>query len=366
MLFILAFPLLWWNEGRTVHRTRTLEAGEKNVVSVSSETVDAANEGKLIHTSGMLATDDVLEDSLFGIKVNAILLERTVEMYQWVEDSESKSEEKMGGSEETTTTYTYKKEWSSTWMDSSEFQEEGHRNPPRIPFEGKRSLAKNVFLGAFALSERIIGYVGGTQPYPIPNEYAIPAGFKNAIAYGAPEIRGNAIYFPYNQGEVEASSAAEPQIGDVRVSFQMILPHNFSIVAQQQGNGFVSYSTPNGDLLLTANEIQSAGEMFASAKSANKMLAWLLRLAGFLMMFVGIKMIFAPLRTLGAVIPFIGKIIGFGTGLVAFVIALPCTLITIAIAWIAYRPVLAIVLIAIAVGIVILVMKRKKANAPAA
>ena len=44
----------------------------------------------------------------------------------------------------------------------------------------------------------------------------------------------------------------------------------------------------------------------------------------------------------------IGTIIGMGTGFVAGIVAMVCALVTIAVAWIFYRPIIGIALLAIA------------------
>ena len=56
-----------------------------------------------------------------------------------------------------------------------------------------------------------------------------------------------------------------------------------------------------------------------------------------------------------------------GAGIVAVLVALPCALVTIAVAWIFYRPVIGIILLAVA-GFFVwkLYMKRKAAKAAAA
>ncbi|MDH5657401.1 MAG: hypothetical protein OEZ34_15925, partial [Spirochaetia bacterium] len=71
ILVAAAIGLLWWNEGRTVHTAKGLEEAGGNVISLSSETVDPANEGKLIHVTGNADTGEILEDPLFGIKEKA-------------------------------------------------------------------------------------------------------------------------------------------------------------------------------------------------------------------------------------------------------------------------------------------------------
>ena len=43
-------------------------------------------------------------------------------MYQWKEESHSESQDNLGGSETTTTTYPYDKIWSDSPIDSSYFK----------------------------------------------------------------------------------------------------------------------------------------------------------------------------------------------------------------------------------------------------
>jgi len=69
-------------------------------------------------------------------------------------------------------------------------------------------------------------------------------------------------------------------------------------------------------------------------------------------------------------VPFFGDIVGAGTGILAFLIALPLTLVTIALAWLAYRPLIGIPLLLAAVGSIVfgimkLIKSRKKTRAAA-
>jgi hypothetical protein len=61
LLFIASFPVLWMNEGCAVRTARGLEEGAGNVISVSADTVETANNGKLVHLSGEAKTDEVLK-----------------------------------------------------------------------------------------------------------------------------------------------------------------------------------------------------------------------------------------------------------------------------------------------------------------
>ncbi len=383
VIFVLAFPVLFWNEGRTVHRAKALAEGE-SVCEESPETPDVALDGKLVHVTAEAVSDETLADDLFPVSVTGIRLRRVVEMYQWEEDSKSETKKNLGGSTDTVTTYTYHKRWLDRAEDSSDFQEAGHDNPP-MPIDDAEVQASAVRLGGFELSDAVVGGIGGEkalafdpgeggfQP-PFPAETAVIGGVvylrpglrrpaqdagKTAPTNAAPETAADVTVATNAAPEAAVPSfATAPEIGDVRVSFRYVPNHTVSVVAKQTGSGLGAFQTKNGPVLLVSDGAKTAEEMFAAAKSANKMIAWLIRLGGFLMMLFGVRMVLGPLEVLADVVPFIGRIVGFGTGLVAAIVAIPCTLVTIAIAWIAYRPVLGIALLVGAVASVVLLVRR--------
>jgi hypothetical protein len=92
-----------------------------------------------------------------------------------------------------------------------------------------------------------------------------------------------------------------------------------------------------------------------------------LRLVFFVMMAIGVYSIFKPLAVVADVVPFFGSMIAMGLGVVAIAIAAPVTLLTIAFAWIYYRPVMGVLLLLVSigvfVGIKVLAGKRKVTEA---
>ena len=92
---LLVLGMIWllsWNEGRSVQTYRALVEGAGLVVSVDSGSIDAANEGKLVHVAGPVKPDGTPEDAALGVVAEgAAGLSRKVEMYQWVEDSSSET-----------------------------------------------------------------------------------------------------------------------------------------------------------------------------------------------------------------------------------------------------------------------------------
>jgi hypothetical protein len=94
--------------------------------------------------------------------------------------------------------------------------------------------------------------------------------------------------------------------------------------------------------------------MFKHAASENALLTWLLRAGGFLAMFIGLGLIFRPLVTLADVLPILGSILGVGAGLAALALSAPLTLITVGLAWLAYRPLVGGAALAAALGVFLL------------
>ena len=150
LLFIAGTALLWWNEGRAVKTEKMLEeAGSAYVEMENPNKKDASLEGELICGTALATTEDSLTDAQFGIGAKAISLRRTVEYYQWVEHATEKKEDKLGGKEVTTTTYTYSKEWVSRPIESASFKDPAYqkKNMVLATFENDEQWAENVSWG---------------------------------------------------------------------------------------------------------------------------------------------------------------------------------------------------------------------------
>ena len=155
---------------------------------------------------------------------------------------------------------------------------------------------------------------------------------------------------------------AEPQIGDVRVKFAAVNPEDVSVVALQQGNTFGAYHASAGmDIEMLRRGIIGAQQMFEMALKENTILTWVLRAVGWFLMFLGLVLFFRPFSVMGDVVPMFGSLLAFGTGLFALVISAVLSVGTIGVAWVVYRPVLGISLLAVAIGAVVwFVMNGKK------
>ncbi|MBN1997202.1 hypothetical protein JW935_06610 [candidate division KSB1 bacterium] len=352
LLFVVgALFLLFWNEGRAVKRYKTLKEGAGIVISVPADNVTTANAGKLIHVTGMAETNEILTDPVFGVSANAIKLERIVEMYQWQEEKESTTRKKVGGGTETVTKYTYRKGWSDKPIKSSDFDTpQGHENPP-FKYESSEITANKVSLGAFTLSPSLVRKIGQYTTLPVKPGSRIPR---------EPWAR------VYGEGFYIGANPSSPQLGDIRVQFKVVKPTQVSVIAAQQGETFSPYQTKNGSIEELSLGTLSADVMFQQAQQSNKMMTWVLRCVGFFLMFLGLNMILKPLSVIADVLPILGRIVSAGSGMISFLLAAVFSLLTIAMAWLFYRPLIGLALVAIVVVLILAVRGKLKKASPVA
>ena len=405
LLFILGTALLWWNEGRAVKTEKMLEeAGTAYVEMENPAKKDASLEGELICGTALATTEDSLVDAQFGIGVKAIAMKRTVEYYQWVEHAEKKKEDKLGGKEVTTTTYTYSREWTSRPVESAQFKDPAYQNKNMVltTIEDAEQYAENVSFGAYKLNEGLIHSIRSTEgldlaiaedllkqldksaqtayerfygvqknnQQPAQQPVAIPDSIKAQLpdstkakldslqaindsinkAMAAAENKkdleyvhqaGNILYY----GRVPGS----PEVGDVRVTFEQVVPAKVTVMAVVDGDTFKPFKAKNGKRFQTLVMGKKSGdEIIEAEKEGNTVVLWILRIVGIMMIVGGLKGIFGFLETILKVVPFIAGIFGWGVGLVCTVVGVVWSLIIIAIAWLFYRPLLGITLLVIA------------------
>jgi len=409
LMFVIGTALLWWNEGRAVKTEKMLdEAGSKYVEMETPNKKDASLEGELICGTAMATTEDSLSDAQFGIGAKAIALRRSVEYYQWVEHAQEKTEDKLGGKQVTTTTYTYSKQWVSSPIQSSEFHDPAYQNKNMVltTVDDTEQYAENVSFGAYQLNESLIHSISSReamdlaiaedllkqfdkstqaayerfygvqksiqqQPTQQPAQApAIPDSIRALLSDSAKavldslqavndsinrqmenaenkkdleyiHVANNILYF----GRVPGS----PEVGDVRVTFEKIVPAKVTVMAVVDGDTFKPFKAKNGKRFQTLVMGQKSGdEIIEAEKEANNMLLWFFRIVGIVLVIGGLKGIFGFIETILKVVPFIAGIFGWGIGVICTVIGIAWSLIVIAIAWLFYRPLLGISLLALA------------------
>jgi len=381
ILILAAFPVLFINEGCAVKMRKTLDQGSKEVVHVDAATVDKGNDAKLIHLTGQATAQGELEDPQFHVKADALKLKRRVEMFQWKEESSTETKKKLGGGEESVTTYTYTKTWNEGRIDSSKFNQPGEYSNPSPTIQSQTLTAKPVTIGGFTLNNGLIGQISSFTPIHVEGKEPQATettpkkkkgkkdkkGKKNKKDKKADSETSQPEATPSTSGlrlvngqYYSGNDPSNPQIGDLRISFQKVAdPTEVSIIAQQVGQTFEPFTGKSGaSIEILEIGKHSAEAMFEKAQNNNIIRTWIVRGVGFIMMFIGFGMFFKPLSVVADVLPIAGTIVGVGTSIVAFLLSASLSLCTIAIAWIFYRPLVGIpLLIAASVGIFFLIKK---------
>lgn len=353
VLIIGGIYLIFWNEGHGLHTAQSLQQAQKLLVSIPNSPIDKKNEMHVVYLSGLATTEDILHDKVFNISEKAIQLNRQVEMYQWKENTETKTEQKLGGSEQEVKTYTYNKIWSTQLIDSSEFKEQAdHQNPAEMSIHSSKHYASQVTVGDFSLPADLIKQISGDTKLDLSHVdlNALQTKFNKPA-----HLDGDRIYL--------GDSSASPKIGDMRIEISAVYPQTVSIIAQQTGKTLQPFMADSGIAvsLIEMGQV-SPQQMIQNAVSENAMITWLLRLVSLLMLIFGFFLIMNPIVVLADVVPFLGSLVGIGTGFIAFIAGLGVWTVAIAIAWFAVRPLLAIgLLVVIAVICYGLISYRKKA-----
>jgi ABC-type antimicrobial peptide transport system permease subunit len=347
IFFIGSMVLLVMNERNAVRDISANKEIAQNVVSIENNEVNAANEGKLVHLSGLAKTDDILRNTEFGVEQNAIRLKWNASIYQWVEKSHTKSKKKMSGSESAVTTYEYEKKWVVSPVDSSEFKEAGHDNVGQQKFKTGSVNASLVTLGAFRLPPPLIEKMDASKPLPVTK---LPANLEKS---------GKLTNGLFHTGK----DLQTPQIGDEKVEFSIVGKGDVSVMAVQSKDSFFAYKAKNGkEKFLLYDGLLSAEQVVQEEETKAKFLRWILRAGGFFLMFMGIAFVLKPLSVLADIIPIFGSFVGGVTGLIAFLAAAGISLAVIAISWVTFRPVLGITLLALGVVCFVLIVKKLKGS----
>jgi len=374
VMIIAGTWLLWWNEGNFVGTGDALREAQLVTEELGDPTqLDSSKNGRLVHAAGPVETRDILTDPVFGLSINAIRLERSVEFYQWVEESSSETKQKLGGGEETVTTYSYAPAWTSRPVDSAQFKDprarQDNQNNVLLNLGDFMAQAAHVTFGAYRLPDFMINSISGAtsleavipeeikaklnkelapagpeaepaaaQESAAPSEPAVPADESAATPETARETATNMVHAGGNTVFLGAAPAA-PQIGDVRVTFRETRPGPVSFLAKINGDTFEIYRAGNGHkVYLFDMGTHSLETMYGEAHSANATMTWILRAAGAALVIFGLKTVLAPLSVLFSFIPLLGRLVGAGSGLASALLGLAWSLVVISIAWLRFRP----------------------------
>lgn len=399
ILFVGASALLWWNEGRAVKTAKMLNEAQGAYVEMTDiSKVAPQYNGKLVFATGLATTKDTLCDPTFGVKSLALSMHRRVEYFQWKEEAHQEKRDKMGGGEETVTTYTYKMDWVGRPVESGNFHDPQYRNRNFVlmNINDVKYASDKVTFGAYRLSKNQVASLNPNEKFTVsvpaskvksldrtvrqsfnhharlammtPNSY----GYGDTRSYGKSELStsgsdngdtGQSEFIHVSDNVVYVGvSPATPTVGDVRISYTRMSPTQVSLLARVNGDTFGNYTAKNGQSFSSISVgTKTADEMFKGEHNSNTMWTWLLRGLGLLLVIGGLKGIFGFLETILKVIPPLAGILGFGVEIICSVVGFVWSLLIISLSWLFYRPLLGVGLLLIAALIVFAFSKKGKA-----
>ena len=177
---------------------------------------DADVQGYMVRVVGPLQVVESPLDTQFNQQTNQPVLIRHVQMFQW-------HQMKYGGP------VSYELDWEDKPIDSSHFDHpEGHSNPGSFPIESAQFDAGLVRVNDFVLSPALVHALTGSQPIA-PDLRNLPSNLAASFSL-------------YDDHLVTSAVPSNPQVGDLRVSWDAVPVQTVTIVAKVDGNKLIPAS----------------------------------------------------------------------------------------------------------------------------
>ena len=284
MLFLVGVALLFISpmvligtELQGVRFARLLNRGRQSTLSnVPSASITAQFEGHMIHTLGPISvgggsmyTDNETGVSFGGtaaysaqvspanfkfpllggggdtpVPSNPMRLQRTIEVFSWVERQEQDSQE---------TRHVYDQVWTESDVDSSAFAyRQGHENPQRVvELHSSDTIDRpDICLGAFELGPAAIEKAHWWSPCLVHPSTQLSSAFTGkearvidgVIIVPGPPLPTDALPPPIDPAT--GQPLVGPKIGDVKISYHTVeIPGgNSTIIGVQQGSTLRPYT----------------------------------------------------------------------------------------------------------------------------
>jgi hypothetical protein len=413
VLIFFGCLLLWHNEGWSIKTHRSLHEALDAFVSIHNARAQPSDEhqSRLVHLADKLEVDAPVVDSRFDLSRRAVSLTRNVDIYQWVESIKKERHKRQNGETEVREIVNYSKNWVKGRVESENFRHpRGHENVGDLPLSSDTFRAAQVTLGAYVLGDQLKSQITQSTEVPVSEvktlpqgaaisgnslyiprggaqqaQAALPGDLSHAVEEQVVKIDGEEkrMYIIKATGDSYSSrerameaakavvpsqqrqilnSAGEPQIGDVRITFSEVPCTFVSVLAKLSGKILTKWPSKQGsgyDVAILSQGSVSAEDMISSEKTANTVKTWLFRGFGWLLNFIGFSMITSIVSTTADItlnwIPFLGpmtnSIINLGLTVANLILANCVTLIVGSIAWVVYRPLIGISMLAGSIGL---------------
>ncbi len=205
--------------------------------------------GHMVRVVGIPRVAEPARDPEFNLSVATPTLSRHVEMFQW-------HEVQLGANVQ------YELDWADHWIDDRDFREpQGHVNPRGLPLPDQRFEAPVVQIGSLRLSPVIRRALPGAAMV-VPDLAALPANLAASFVR-----QGN--YLQTSQ------RTDDPQLGDVRVSWDEVPPRLMTVVARLEDDQLVpAQGTADGQGYQVAIGDVRVHELFPDLPTAPDAVGW--------------------------------------------------------------------------------------------
>lgn len=327
------------NEKRLLQNYLTLEFVKKNYVEASADTIEADKEGKLVLIHGKSATEDVITDPVFKVKVdNCLSLYRSVEMYQWKE-KEHRHTTGSGKNRRTHYSYSYDKGWYNYVIDSIRFHRRGYDNPNVMHHQPLNMVSKNIKVGAYIVTSVGFEKLGPSEDVFIDattvdkpdsaeiqnnkiyyNTYIETKFRKQKIKDKANESNGVKNYNVVRPVVIDKPVYNEknPKLGDVKISFKKHPVCEVTILAKQSGDKLIPYKTQYRNIYEVKYGNVSFGNILEEKQKQASFGSWGFRVFSIFAMIFGVLMASSCTKKIGCLLCLTIPL-AITTGIISFV-----------------------------------------------
>mmetsp|Transcript_20723 Transcript_20723/g.39458 ORF Transcript_20723/g.39458 Transcript_20723/m.39458 type:complete len:487 (+) Transcript_20723:72-1532(+) len=342
--------LLGYNEQRAVCDQRAISAGSDAVQSVGCKD-PLIGSGSLVMFSCDIVPASLPRLSLPGADFSSVQHRGTgvkadSQMYQCIEHDNSRTEKTQGGGTRTIHTYTYSREWKSTYVNSGSFSAVGSQNWRVNCGRDNPPWDSTVPQGVSFAPDMKVGNFTTTMTSHVPLDTPItniprPSGAWQRYGEGS-------FYRSYG------GSPSSPRIGDLRVTFMSNNPNQLGVTVLGNNNaGSIENWVAPSSWLCSGFSLAdlrmgswSKDQLFSQLASEANALTWVLRFVGFAFMWLAFCLCFGPLEVAADCIPCVGPCLGDSIAAITCCIScLPasaCCLGVAGVVWVVMRPLVGI------------------------
>jgi transmembrane protein TMEM43 len=306
------------------------------VKTISADVMDPADIGRVVHLTGVARGFEPLTDDEVGLSTVALLLERNVSMYQWIEACEGydvepspprkdeyvETRERRRGrwrgrfrnrpasrmqTDKQWEKCRYAKGWSDEVEDIRSDRVHLYPNPESPLAAGTTLLPANQWgVGAFKIPS-------GRLPESASKSLLPLAATPKDIERLPTDLRRRARI---DGGTILVGDAAAPQLGDLRIRYRVRYAMPVSIVAERDHFGLNTHALPDGSFYFEVREgTHSAAALLGHGPNGRD--HWTSHIFQTSFVVLGTFLVFWPLHVWGRPIP--GPALLTGAGVLVFV-----------------------------------------------